>query len=211
VSEGGAKAGKLLLMGNATASGDPAFPPLRHALEEMQGVGGHFPSANQQGYGGSRATVENYLSAHPEEFSYIHFVAHGTASVTDPLDSAVVLSPTSQGGNYKLYARDVIAHPLKAQLVTISACKGAGTGLVGEGLVGLSWAFLHAGAHNVVGALWDVSDESTPQLMDAMYAELARGSSPDAALRAAKLSLLHSAGVFHKPVYWAAFQLYTGS
>jgi CHAT domain-containing protein len=202
---------KLLLMGNATASGDPAFPPLRHASEEMQGVGGHFPSANQQGYSGNRATIENYLSAHPEDFSYIHFVAHGTASVTDPLDSAVVLSPASQGGNYKLYARDVIAHPLKAQLVTISACKGAGTGLVGEGLVGLSWAFLHAGAHNVVGALWDVSDESTPQLMDAMYGELAKGSSPDAALRAAKLSLLHSAGVFHKPVYWAAFQLYTGS
>jgi len=210
-SEGRAAEGKLLLMGNAAASGDPAFPPLRHASEEMRGVGGHFPSANQQGYNGNGATVENYMRSHPEGFTYIHFVAHGTASITDPLDSAVVLSPASQGGNYKLYARDVIAHPLKAQLVTISACKGAGTGLVGEGLVGLSWAFLHAGAHNVVGALWDVSDESTPQLMDAMYAELAKGNSPDAALRAAKLSLLHSAGVFHKPVYWAVFQLYTGS
>ena len=162
-------------------------------------------------FNGDRATVAGYVGSHPEEFRYIHFVAHGTASVSDPLDSAVVLSPASQGGNYKLYARDVIAHPLKAELVTISACKGAGTGMIGEGLVGLSWAFLHAGAHNVIGALWDASDESTPQLMNAMYAEIAKGSSPDAALRAAKLSLLHSGGVFRKPIYWAAFQLYTGS
>jgi len=44
-----------------------------------------------------------------------------------------------------------------------------------------------------------------------MYAELAKGSSPDGALRAAELSLLHSGAVFHKPVYWAAFQVYTGS
>jgi CHAT domain-containing protein/tetratricopeptide (TPR) repeat protein len=207
---GGGKA-KLLLMGNAIASGDPDFPPLRRAWDEMESVRGYFPTVQEVVYTGDHATVAAYFGSHPEEFSYIHFVAHGTASVSDPLDSAVVLSPASQGGNYKLYARDVIAHPLKADLVTISACKGAGTGFIGEGLVGLSWAFLHAGAHNVIGALWEVSDESTPQLMDVMYAELSKGSSPDAALRAAKLSLLHSGGVFRKPIYWAAFQVYTGS
>ena len=205
-------ASRLLLMGNAAASGDPDFPPLLHASEEMRGVGGHFLPGQEQMFAGDRATVAGYVDSHPDAFSYIHFVAHGTASVSDPLDSAVVLSPASPGGSYKLYARDVIAHPLHAELVTISACKGAGTrAYTGEGLVGLSWAFLHAGAHNVIGALWDVSDESTPQLMDRMYAELAKGSAPDVALRAAKLSLLHSGSVFRKPVYWAAFQVYTGS
>ena len=57
---------------------------------------------------------------------------------------------------------------------------------------GLSWAFLRAGAHNVIGALWEVSDVSTPQLMDEFYGELEKGKAPDAALRNAKLSLLHS-------------------
>jgi CHAT domain-containing protein len=63
----------------------------------------------------------------------------------------------------------------------------------------------------VVGALWEVSDASTPQLMDKLYDGLSRGEDPATALRAAKLSLLHTDGVFRKPYYWAPFQLYAGS
>jgi CHAT domain-containing protein len=76
--------------------------------------------------------------------------------------------------------------------------------------VGLSWAFVRAGAHNVIGALWDVDDASTAILMGRLYDELRRGQPPDAALRTAKLSLLHSKELAHKPSYWAPFQLYTG-
>jgi CHAT domain-containing protein len=47
--------------------------------------------------------------------------------------------------------------------------------------------------------------------MDKLYAELTRGQDPASALRAAKLSLLHSDSVYRKPFYWAPFQLYTGS
>jgi CHAT domain-containing protein len=78
-------------------------------------------------------------------------------------------------------------------------------------LVGLSWAFLRAGAHNVIGALWEVSDASTPQLMDELYGGLKKGMHPDSALRNAKLSMLHSSNAFRRPFYWAPFQLYTGS
>jgi CHAT domain-containing protein len=100
---------------------------------------------------------------------------------------------------------------LHADLVTISACYGAGErAYSGEGLVGLAWAFLRAGSHNVIASLWDVTDASTEQLMDRFYDELDQGESPDQALRAAKLSLLHGS-IFHNPFYWAPFQLYTGS
>lgn len=80
--------------------------------------------------------------------------------------------------------------------------------------MGLSWAFMRAGAHNVIGALWEVSDVSTPRLMDSLYGGLSQGKDPATALRDAKLSLLHSAdagSVFTKPFYWASFQLYAGS
>jgi CHAT domain-containing protein len=97
-------------------------------------------------------------------------------------------------------------------LVTISSWYSAGTrAYSGEGLVGLSWAFLGAGAHNVIAALWEANDVSTAQLMDKFYDELSRGDSPDRALRSAKLSLLHSRSPFRKPYYWAPFQLYAGS
>jgi CHAT domain-containing protein len=77
-------------------------------------------------------------------------------------------------------------------------------------LVGLAWAFLRAGAHNVIASLWEVTDASTEQLMHRFYDELDKGASPDAALRAAKLALLRGSA-FHNPFYWAPFQLYTGS
>ena len=159
----------------------------------------------------AQATPAAYLASDPEQFSYIHFVAHGTASRLSPLDSAIVLSTAGGEDDFKLYARDIIRHHLRADLVTISACYSAGErAYSGEGLVGLSWAFLMAGAHNVVAALWDASDAPTEQLMNRFYDELDRGAMPDAALRAAKLSLLRG-GNFRNPFYWAPFQLYAGS
>jgi CHAT domain-containing protein len=47
--------------------------------------------------------------------------------------------------------------------------------------------------------------------MDRLYTELNAGSPTDAALRSAKLSLIHSQNVYRKPIYWGAFQLYAGS
>jgi CHAT domain-containing protein len=76
-------------------------------------------------------------------------------------------------------------------------------------LVGLSWAFLRAGAHSVIGALWEVVDDSTPRLMDTLYQGLEDGQTPAAALRRAKLTLLHSQTKFRRPYYWAPFQIYT--
>jgi CHAT domain-containing protein len=204
--------GSLLLLGNAVAP-NADYPELRKAAAEMESIEKHFAPTQQQIFTREQATPVAYLGHKPQQFSYIHFVAHGTASRTSPLDSAIVLSRASaEDDSFKLYARDIIHSPLRADLVTISTCYGAGArAYSGEGLVGLSWAFLRAGAHNVIGALWEVSDVSTPQLMDELYGGLMKGRTPDAALRDAKLSLLHSGNAFRKPFYWAPFQLYTGS
>jgi CHAT domain-containing protein len=202
---------KLLLIGDSVAPSKD-YPELPRAAEQMASVSRHFPEAKQQVYQHKQATPAAYLASNPEQFSHIHFVAHGTASRLSPLDSAIVLSPpATDTGSFKLYARDIIVHPLQADLVTISACYGAGErAYSGEGLVGLAWAFLRAGAHNVIAGLWEVTDASTEQLMDRFYDELGKGASPDAALRTAKLFLLHN-GAFRNPFYWAPFQLYAGS
>jgi len=206
------RARSLLLIGNTVAP-SPEYPALPNAAAEMEGVAKHFPLTQQRVFQRDQATPALYLASKPEQFSYIHFVAHGTASRLSPLDSAIVLSKNNAGNDsFKLYARDIIGHPLRAKLVTISACYSAGTrAYSGEGLVGLSWAFLRAGAHNVIAALWDASDVSTEQLMDKFYEELNQGENPENALRTAKLSLLHSGSAFRKPFYWATFQLYAGS
>jgi CHAT domain-containing protein len=205
-------AGNLLLFGDAV-SPNADYPELSKAADEIRDIERHFAAAETKILTREQATPVNYLEGKPERFSYIHFVAHGTASRLSPLDSAIVLSKaTAADDSFKLYARDIIQHSLHADLVTISSCYGVGTrAYSGEGMVGLSWSFLRAGAHGVIGALWEVSDASTPQLMDSLYSELKRGQSPDAALRTAKLQLLHSGSAFRRPRYWAPFQLYAGS
>ncbi len=188
------------------------YPELAEAGAQLESVARYFPAATEKVLTRQGATPLAYLDSHPETFSYIHFVAHGKASRLSPLDSMIVLS--KNGGpeeSFKLYARDIVSyhklHPMKAKLVTVSACYSAGErAYSGEGLVGLSWAFLRAGARNVVAALWDATDAPTLQLMDKFYDELNRGSAPDVALRNAKLALLH--GKFRSPFYWAPFQLY---
>jgi CHAT domain-containing protein len=201
----------LLLLGDAV-SPNPDYPELPKAATEMKQIEQHFSAKDATIFARERATSESYTSSEPQQFTYIHFVAHGVASRTDPLDSAIILSRSSaEEDSFKLHARDVMQHPIHARLVTISACYGSGArAYAGEGLVGLSWAFLHAGAHNVIGALWEVSDESTPLLMGSLYQGLQDGMPPAVALRRAKLSLMRAKGGFHKPFYWAPLQIYTG-
>jgi len=205
------RARRLLLVGDSVAPSRD-YPELPKAAVQMDSVARHFPEDGRRILSRAQATPAAYLQSSPEQFSYIHFVAHGTASRLSPLDSAIVLSRGSaENDSFKLYARDIIRHPLRADLVTISACYGAGErAYSGEGLVGLSWAFLRAGAHNVIAALWEATDVSTEQLMSKFYDELDKGATPDMALRSAKLSLMRG-GAFHNPFYWAPFQLYAGS
>ncbi|MGA8085856.1 MAG: CHAT domain-containing protein [Terracidiphilus sp.] len=202
---------RLLLVGDAV-SPNADYPDLPKAAFEMAQIEQHFSASEVTVFARERATAESYLASEPQQFAYIHFVAHGVASRTDPLDSAIILSrSTAEADSFKLHARDIMKHPIHARLVTISACYGSGTRTyAGEGLVGLAWAFLRAGAHHVIGALWEVSEESTPRLMDSLYQGLADGQTPAEALRQAKLTLLHSKGEFRKPFFWAPLQIYTG-
>lgn len=216
---GSTSGGKLLLLGDAVSPSED-YPELPFASVEVQEIQKHFKTQDEVVFTREKATPSAYLESNPRQFSYIHFASHGIASQTDPLDSAIILSRPgpgtgSAGGSgfedsFKLYAREVMQHPIDARVVTIAACNGSGTrAYAGEGLVGLSWAFLRAGAHSTVGGLWEVSDDSTPRLMNAFYQGLQDGQTPAAALRQAKLGLLHSRERFRKPFYWATFQMYT--
>jgi CHAT domain-containing protein len=198
----------LLLVGNAPRA-DPAFGPLPNAGLEMQKVGAHFPRKTV--LGGAAATPKAFLRATPATFDVIHFVAHGIATRRRPLDSAVILAKDDTD-HYKLYARDIVDQHLTARLVTISSCHGAGSrAYAGEGLVGLAWAFLRAGAEQVIAALWEVDDAAAMKLMNHMYGQIRAGRDPAVALRDAKRALIHSGTSQQKPRYWAPFVIYAGS
>jgi CHAT domain-containing protein len=202
---------KELLSIGAPVAVTKDFPTLKHAPEEMQRVQGHFQADQVTIISGKEATPRAYRASDPGRYRFIHLDTHGVASDLSPLDSAIILSPGADN-SYKLYAREIKDIPLRADLVTISACYGSGTRWYqGEGLVGLTWAFLRAGVHQVIGALWEVDEASSPQLMDDFYGELTQGKSAAEALRDAKLKMLHSNSFYRHPYYWATLQLYTGS
>jgi CHAT domain-containing protein len=200
--------GNVLLIGNPVSPG-PQYPSLPYSGKELHAIADRFPNNKRLLYEGPVATPSAYRQAAPGSFSWIHFAAHGVASKESPMDSAIVLS--DEGDSFRLYARDVAKIPLNADLVTISACYGSGTRtFAGEGMVGLAWAFMLAGAHNVVASLWDANDYYAARLMDQLYERLGAGDDVAHALRTAKLSLLHSQYICRNPRYWGAFQLYTG-
>ena len=193
----------ILLVGNAPAT-DRAYPPLPHAGVEMRRIAALFQRKTI--LEGSAATPAAYRNAAPGTFAFVHFVAHGVATRKRPLDSAVILAGD------RLLAREIVQSSLQARLVTISSCHGAGSRTyAGEGVVGLAWAFLSAGADQVIAALWEVDDQSTPALMEQMYAGIRAGRSPAVALRDAKLRLVRAKNVNRRPRYWAPFVLYAGT
>ena len=203
------RAASLLLIGAPDYKGTN-YETLEKAGSEILGIQARFAGAMQAVYTGPQASPAAYREADPARFSIIHFAAHAEANQEKPLESAVILS--SNGYQRKLYARDVIDVPLRADLVTISACRSAGVrAYAGEGLIGFAWAFLQAGARAVAAGLWDVNDESTQLLMNQFYTGITSGHDTVSAMRAAKLALLKGEPRHRKPYYWAPFQVYVGS
>jgi CHAT domain-containing protein len=197
----------MLFLGDP-APADPAFPPLPHLKQEAEIVQRSYPGRAGSVLTGRDASPQAYRAANPAGFSLIHFAAHAVANSESPLNSAVILSKS--GEDYKLYAKDVIDQPLQADLVTISGCHGAGAKAYrGEGLLGFTWAFLQAGARNVVAGLWNADDAATVEIMAEFYGRLVAGARPAEALRLAKMKLLRSKGPNRRPYYWGTLQLFT--
>ncbi len=198
---------KLLLFGDPVLRGHE-FGPLPNVSKEIAAVEAHFPAANRVAFTGLAAVPAEYAKSTPANFTNIHFATHATANRESPLNSAIILS--HQGENFKLYARDVAAVPLTADLVTISACTSAGAkAYSGEGLMGFAWAFLQSGARNVIATLWDEDDATSVDLMRGLYDGIAAGKPPAQALRSAKLALVHSAARFRRPYYWGPLEVFT--
>jgi CHAT domain-containing protein len=182
------------------------LPALPHADAELTSVAARHSGVTL--ISGSKATPEAFAASDPSRFSRIHFAAHAIANPASPLDSAIITAPGASGA--RLLARTLLDARLSADLVTISACRGAGARVIaGEGLVGFAWVLLHAGARHVIAGLWDVNDRSTVDLMTNLYTGLDSAMAPDAALRAAKLRLLADPR-FQHPYYWAPFATFVG-
>ena len=160
---------------------------------------------------GFAATKASVVGSALSAYRYVHFATHGFLDTERPSLSAIALSLVDAAGNQRegfLRAHELYNLDLSADLVVLSACQtGLGKEISGEGLVGLTRAFMYAGAARVIVSLWSISDRATATLMARLYREMLRdGRTPAASLRAAQLSLLSNPQWEH-PYFWAAFIL----
>lgn len=156
-----------------------------------------------------RANRSLATSGELSQYRYIHFATHGYLDTARSGLSAIVLSMVDEQGKPQdgfLRTHDIYNLKLPAELVVLSACEtGLGKEIKGEGLEGLTRAFLYAGARRVVVSLWNVNDRATAALMQNFYTGMLRGNkSPAAALRAAQLRMLQTRQ-WQSPYFWAPF------
>jgi len=135
---------------------------------------------------------------------WIHLASHARIDQRKPADSAIVLA-AGEGEDGYLTVQEIFALNLQADLVVLSGCETAlGRQIRGEGLIGLTRAFLYAGARGIQVSLWKVADDATPPLMASFYEHLNEDLGTAEALRAAKLASLDDPRRSH-PFYWAPF------
>ncbi len=142
-------------------------------------------------------------------YRYLHLATHGLIHESNPDLSQIYLasdSLSSEDGS--LYAGEIYNLQLDADLVTLSACEtGLGQVSKGEGIVGLSRAWLYAGAKNLVVSLWNVGDQSTSDFMLYFYENILEQEQDfSQALQRAKLTLIRHSQ-YSAPYHWAAFVL----
>jgi CHAT domain-containing protein len=154
------------------------------------------------------AKEENVKDQSLGSYRYIHMATHGFVNDKNPDLSGLVLSQNSDSNEDGiLFVGEIYNLKWNAELVALSACEtGLGKVVKGEGILGLTRAFMYAGAENVLVSLWKVSDESTSKLMIEFYNNLLEGESKSSSLRNAKLQLIGS-NKFNNPYYWAPFIL----
>jgi CHAT domain-containing protein len=175
------------------------WPPLPGTAAEVTGVARVFPGARLAV--GSDFTHDAVVTA-LTGFDHAHLATHGVLDERTPIFSALLVAGGGRAPS-RLSLYELTALRVKARLVVLSACDtGLGQMLRGDEVTGLTRTLLQAGAATVVSSLWQVSDESTAQLMQEFYAGLRAGQSPSRALRTAALAVRSR---YPDPFFWAPF------
>lgn len=156
-----------------------------------------------------RANRSMVTSGELGQYRYVHFATHGYVDTARAGLSAIVLSMIDEQGNAQdgfVRTHDIYNLKLPAELVVLSACEtGLGKDVKGEGIEGLTRAFMYAGARRVIVSLWNVNDKATAALMQRLYTGMLRsGKTPAAALRAAQIEMLRTRQ-WQSAYFWAPF------
>ncbi|MBL8961284.1 MAG: CHAT domain-containing protein, partial [Gemmatimonadetes bacterium] len=194
--------------GPMVALGDPVVRteggrtrPLPGAREEVRAVQRRSAGAVVR-VGG--AASESYLKAMTVAPRLLHVAAHGEVDDWDGRQAALLLSADASNDGRWL-AGEIATLPFDDTLVVLSACRtNLGDLIAGEGVAGLTSAFLQAGARTVLATAWRIPDREIVPLVGRFYDGLGAGLTAGAALQAAQVDARRRGA---PASVWAAFRL----
>ena len=195
--------GFALFVGNPTSD-------LPNAAEEVKCVSQLFQATPILGH----KARKQVLLKHFHQASVIHIAAHGEPSSGEILlapnrsQDSTTSSPTTQE-SFLLTQQDVMNISVKARLVVLSCCDTGKGKVSSEGVIGITRAFLTAGARSVLATLWPINDSATKEFMEKFYKDLCQGRSVCEALRRTKnIFQKHEKTHYQSVNIWAPFTIY---
>lgn len=184
------------------AFADPVYTGKAAALPRLARSSGEVEAANAHVAAGpvtpgtlflrGDATEERLKRLALNRYRIVHLATHGFAPDTVTRDDQPALffgASANEDGVLRL--DEVLDLRLDADLVVLSACSsGRGSLDPGDGLGGLTQAFLYAGTSAVMATLWAVEDRHAAEMMDVFYDRLAAGRPTPESLRDARVALV---------------------
>ena len=186
-------------VGLVQASKGEPLPGVAEDLKNLRAVYGDRVKKVLEGSEATERQAKNLLA----DPGLLMFASHGLNVPDHPADSYLLLlgdntPPADEILSFdkndgELTAREIFARRVNARLIVMSACYsglGDGSPLPGDDLFGLQRAFLHAGARSVLSGLWDVNDDTAPELVRQFHEQVLAGKSPSQALAEAQREFL---------------------
>ncbi len=207
----------LLAFGNPKTEMFASLGSLPYAEKEVVKTAELFGANNATTRLGTDATRATFIQVAPKT-SVIHMACHGIINEEQPTLSGLVLAKDGKDSGF-MTVKDILnLPPLKSRLIVLSACQTGRGKITGDGVIGLSRAFIAAGTPSVIVSHWNVDDVIAEFQMEVFYKALLAGKGKAESLREAQLKTISSMEgsmadtssptfIRANPRYWAAFQL----
>ncbi|WP_310481342.1 CHAT domain-containing tetratricopeptide repeat protein [Chamaesiphon sp. VAR_48_metabat_403] len=164
---------------------------------------------NTQPMMGKSATKANFLKT-LSQARFVHLATHGLLNYVSiagvdstEVPGALALAPAGTDDGL-LTSREILNLKLNAKLVVLSACDTGRGRITGDGVIGLSRAWISTGVPSTIVSLRTVPDLSTRTLMVSFYQNFTKTSNIARSLR---LAMLETKKTNPIPINWAAFIL----
>jgi CHAT domain-containing protein len=159
---------------------------------------------------GRDATPGKFLTSLSPPPAVIHLATHVLTPAGRHEQAFLAFGLSQPAGMQYLATSDIAMLHVPGSLVVMTGCSTAsGDAQAGAGILGLTRAWLMAGAGAVVATGWPVTD-SRGDLFSRFYYHL-QSIPPAAALRQAQVEMIHSSTWRTTPAYWAAYQMTGGA